>query len=218
LTPSRLHSAHERLVLDASVLINILGTGRSDIILQVLNRIVMVDEIALREVTIDPFSGKSSGAVLSDLRQSGLIEVISMGNEAYEMFISLTGGDPPDDLDDGEAATLAQAAFGNYVAVIDERKAIRVSGIQFPELELLEFARFAYLTGVITTEWSRCDCRPGAPRPAQCPHEGSSQASAPGLSTCLETIVRESARASASISVDALGNYAEVVEGPINGT
>lgn len=97
----------------------------------------MVDEIALREVTIDPFSGKSPTAVLSDLRQSGLIKVISMGNEAYEMFIGLTGGDPPDDLDDGEAATLAQAAFGNHVAVIDERKAIRVSGIQFPELELL---------------------------------------------------------------------------------
>ena len=137
MTPSRLHSAHERLVLDASVLINILGTGRSNIILQALNRIVMVDEIALREVTIDPFSGERSATVLSDLRQSGLIEVISMGNEAYEMFISLTGGDPPDDLDDGEAATLAQAAFGNYVAVIDERKAVRVSGIQFPELELL---------------------------------------------------------------------------------
>jgi hypothetical protein len=127
-------------------LINILGTGRSNIILQALNRIVMVDEIALREVTIDPFTGMSPAAVLSDLRQSGLIEVISMGNEAYEMFISLTGGDPPDDLDDGEAATLAQAAF--------------------------EVARFAYLTGVIATEWSRYDCRLVAPRPAQCPHEG----------------------------------------------
>ncbi len=137
MTPSRLHSAHKRLVLDASVLINILGTGRSNFILQALNRIVLVDEIALHEVTIDPFSGKSPSSVLSDLRESGLIEVISMGNEAYEMFIGLTGGDPPDDLDDGEAATLAQAAFGNYVAVIDERKAIRVSGIQFPKLELL---------------------------------------------------------------------------------
>lgn len=137
MTPSKLHSTHAQLVLDASVLINILGTGRSNIILQALNRIVMVDEIALREVTIDPFSGKSPAAVLSDLRQSGLIEVISMGNEAYEMFISLTGGAPPDDLDDGEAATLAQAAFGNYAAVIDERKAIRVSRIQFPELVLL---------------------------------------------------------------------------------
>lgn len=52
-------------------------------------------------------------------------------------YCEIDDGDPPDDLDDGEAATLAQAAFGNYVAVIDERKAVRVSGIQFPELELL---------------------------------------------------------------------------------
>ena len=59
MTPSKLHSDHKKLILDASVLINILGTGLSDVILQALNRIVMVDEIALREVTIDPFSGKS---------------------------------------------------------------------------------------------------------------------------------------------------------------
>jgi len=137
LTPSKLHSGHKKLILDASVLINILGTGLSDVILKGLNRIVLVDEIALREVTIDPFSRKGPAEVLGGLRKSGLIEVINMGSEAYDLFIGLTGGDPPDDLDDGEAATLAQAAFGNYVAVIDERKATRIAGSCFPNIALL---------------------------------------------------------------------------------
>jgi hypothetical protein len=97
----------------------------------------MVDEVALREVTIDPFSRKDPAEVLFGLRKNGLIEVISMESEAYDLFIGLTGGDPPDDLDDGEAATLAQAAFGNYVAVIDERKATRIAGLHFPGVALL---------------------------------------------------------------------------------
>ncbi len=137
LTPSKLHSDHKKLILDASVLINILGTGISDVILKGLNRIVLVDEVALREVTIDPFSRKDPAEVLCGLRKSGLIEVINMGNEAYDWFIGLTGADPPDDLDDGEAATLSQAAFGKYVAVIDERKATRIAGLYFPEIALL---------------------------------------------------------------------------------
>jgi hypothetical protein len=137
LTPSRLDSCHKMLILDASVLINILGTGLSEVVLKGLDRKVMVDEVALREVTIDPFSRKDPAEVLFGLRKNGLIEVINMGSEAYDLFIGLTGGDLPDDLDDGEAATLAQAAFGNYVAVIDERKATRIAGLHFPEVALL---------------------------------------------------------------------------------
>jgi hypothetical protein len=97
----------------------------------------MVDEIALREVTIDPFTRKDPAGIIGNLCKSGLIEVIKMDSAAYEMFIGLTGADPPNDLDDGEAATLAQAALGNYAAVIDERKAIRVAGMHFPDLTLL---------------------------------------------------------------------------------
>jgi hypothetical protein len=137
LTPSRLDDGHKKLILDASILINILGTGLSEVVLKGLNRKVMVDEVALREVTIDPFSRKDPAEVLFGLRKNGLIEVISMESEAYDLFIGLTGGDPPDDLDDGEAATLAQAAFGNYVAVIDERKATRIAGLHFPGVALL---------------------------------------------------------------------------------
>ena len=137
MTPSKLRAVHNKLVLDASVLINILGTGSPDAVLRAVNRAVLVDEIALREVTIDPCTGKSPTDLLVRLQTSGLIEVIKMNDDAYNLFIGLTGAGPPDDLDDGEAATLAQAAQRGYVAVIDEKKATRIAGVLFPEVVLL---------------------------------------------------------------------------------
>jgi hypothetical protein len=137
LTPSKLRAVHNKLVLDASVLINILGTGSPDAVLRAMNRTVLVDEVALREVTIDPCTGKSAADLLVRLQTSSLIEVVSMDDDAYNLFIGLTGAEPPDDLDDGEAATLAQAAHKGYVAVIDEKKATRIAGVHFPKVVLL---------------------------------------------------------------------------------
>ena len=137
MTPSNLCPAHDNLILDASVLINVLGTGRPELVLQALSRRMLMDEVALREVTVDPFTGKSPAALLDHLRSSGLIEVISMDEAAYEFFIGFTGADPPDDLDDGEAATLAQAACHGFVAVIDEKKATRIAGVSDPQVEIL---------------------------------------------------------------------------------
>lgn len=137
LTPSRLNGDHKKLILDASVLINLLGTGLSDVLLKGLNRVIVVDEVALREVTIDPFSRKDPTEVLNRLRENGLIDVVRMSSETYDLFMELTGGDPPDDLDDGEAATLAQAALGDCVAVIDEKKATRIAGVHFPNVTVL---------------------------------------------------------------------------------
>lgn len=137
LTPSRLCAAHNKLILDASVLINILGTGSPDAILKAVNRVVAVDEIALREVTINPFTREDPAELLIQLQNKGLIVVERMDKDAYNLFIGLTGAEPPDDLDDGEAATLAQAAHKGYVAVIDEKKATRVAGVVFPEAVLL---------------------------------------------------------------------------------
>jgi predicted nucleic acid-binding protein len=137
LTHSNLTPAHQDLMLDASALINILGTGHSEIILRALNRTVRVDEVAFGEVTIDPFTMKSPAVVLGELRKMNLIEIVSLSEDAYEIFIGLTGSDPPDDLGDGESATLAQAVSCKCTAVIDERKATRIAGAQFPNVALL---------------------------------------------------------------------------------
>jgi predicted nucleic acid-binding protein len=137
LTPSNLTATHSDLMLDASVLINILGTGRSDIILKTLNRAVKVDKVAFDEVTVDPFTMKSPAGILSELRKQKLIEVVSLNESAYDIFLELAGAEPPDDLDDGESATLAHASCSNYAAVIDERKATRIAGARFPKVPLL---------------------------------------------------------------------------------
>jgi hypothetical protein len=96
-----------------------------------------VDEITLREVSIDPFTGRSAKALLEGLRNRKLLQTVKMTDNTFDLFLSLSGAVPPDDLDDGEAATLAQAASGNCVPVLDEKKATRVCLTRFPELALL---------------------------------------------------------------------------------
>jgi len=137
LTPSKLSNVHTRLVIDASVLINILGTGCPATVFQCLCRMFAIDEITLREVDIDPSTRKSSEEVLAELQEQGLLHVIQMGDDAYDRFLGFTGAEPPNDLDDGEAATLAHAACGQFVAVIDERKASRIAGINIPPIPVL---------------------------------------------------------------------------------
>src|ERR1700691_187607 len=71
--PSRLNSRHDILVIDASVAINLLGTGRPADLLRELNRRVIIDEVALREVTSDPFSKLPGHEAIGALMRSSLI-------------------------------------------------------------------------------------------------------------------------------------------------
>ena len=125
--PSRLNSDHDVLVIDASVAINLLGTGRPADLLRMLNRRVLIDELALKEVTSDPFSKLPGREAIEALIRSGLISSVQLSALAFEVFLDLTGATPPDDLGDGEAATIAQSFDIGAVPVIDERKATRIS-------------------------------------------------------------------------------------------
>jgi predicted nucleic acid-binding protein len=125
--PSRLNSDHDVLVIDASVAINLLGTGRPADLLRMLNRRVLIDELALEEVTSDPFSRLPGREAIEALIRSGLISSVQLSASAFEVFLDLTGATPPDDLGDGEAATIAQSFDIGAVPVIDERKATRIS-------------------------------------------------------------------------------------------
>jgi predicted nucleic acid-binding protein len=137
LTPSSLNETHKTLVIDASVLINLFGTECPGLLLRSLNRIILIDTITLNEVRLNPITRKSCEEELAQLKNEGLLSVIQMDEEAYELFIGLTGSQTPDDLDDGEAATLAQAACSHGVAVIDERKATRIAASHIPAIHVL---------------------------------------------------------------------------------
>jgi predicted nucleic acid-binding protein len=125
--PSRLNSEHDVLVIDASVAINLLGTGRPADLLRIINRRVLIDELALKEVTSDPFTKLPGREAVEGLILSGLISPVQLSTLAFEVFLELTGATPPDDLGDGEAATIAQSFDIGAVPVIDERKATRIS-------------------------------------------------------------------------------------------
>src|ERR1022692_1452487 len=94
---SRLNSDHDVLVIDASVAINLLGTGRPADLLRMLHRKVLIDELALEEVTSDPFSRLPGREVMEALIRSGLISSARLGASAFEVFLELTGAAPPDD-------------------------------------------------------------------------------------------------------------------------
>jgi predicted nucleic acid-binding protein len=134
---SRLDEADVILVLDASVVINLLGTGTADKIVRALGRRCVVERNAWREVTRDPLTGRSAAEPLGLLADVGLLERQQMQGAATTVFLDLSLAQPPEGLGDGEAATLAHAVKGGATAVIDEKKALRIGAAKFPELRLL---------------------------------------------------------------------------------
>ncbi|NBC32969.1 MAG: hypothetical protein GVY13_09875 [Alphaproteobacteria bacterium] len=136
--PSRLNDGHGTLVIDASVLLNLLGTGRPAGVLAALNRRVLVESGTLRgEVKTDPVTRNSAKAVVAELFSQSALEEVCLSDQAMPTFMRLTGGPPPDDLEDGEAATIAHALDIGGVAVLDERKAIRIVRERWPDLPQL---------------------------------------------------------------------------------
>lgn len=125
-SPSRLHEDHRVLALDASVAINLLGTGDAAAVLRALDRTIIMDEHAIDEVIYDPSTGGCGKQAIEALITAGLLTKTCLNTHAYGRFLELTGAPPPDDLDDGEAATIATAMHAHAVPVIDERKARRI--------------------------------------------------------------------------------------------
>ena len=70
-SPSRLIDAHRVLVVDTSVVINLLGTARPADILRSLNSEVIVEEVARREVRRDPATGQPARETVDALVAAG---------------------------------------------------------------------------------------------------------------------------------------------------
>jgi hypothetical protein len=125
-------------MIDASVAINLLGTGKPADLLRLLNRKVLIDELALNEVTSDPFRRVPGSDAMGALVRLGFIAAVTLSSSAFErMFLALTSADPPDDLGDGEAATLAHSYDIDAIPVIDERKATRIAHLLKPHYPIL---------------------------------------------------------------------------------
>lgn len=127
-------SSNERvLVLDASVLINLIGSGYSERILAALSVPVTVSDYAANEI-LD--GGHDDAVVMQGLLDGGLLARAPMTSAGSSLFEDLVSGATQESLGDGEAATIAIASDMGAVAVIDEKQGWRIANGRLAGLQL----------------------------------------------------------------------------------
>lgn len=109
-------------VLDASVVINVLGTGHAEQVLAGLGHPSLIEERTLREVLRHPLPGLNLAAALGGLRMRGVLLEVRMSDVEYETYLGLVSGSVGTRLGVGESAALAIATQGSCL-VLDDRKA-----------------------------------------------------------------------------------------------
>jgi len=130
-SPSKLKTERDPLFLDASVVINLVASNYMEGILLAHKRPIVVTENVCAEFRRHPRDGSSSKEVIETLQNRRRIQIAKLSDSQFDVFLRLTGYPPPDDLGDGEAATLA-CADGVGSVVLDDKKAIRIASRDFP--------------------------------------------------------------------------------------
>lgn len=127
-------SSNERvLVLDASVLINLIGSGYCEQILASLTMPIRVSDYAAAEILN---GGHDDAVVMQRLLDGYVIYREPMTPAAAGLFTSLVSGATQESLGDGEAATIAIANDTGAVAVIDEKQGWRIASSRFVDTQL----------------------------------------------------------------------------------
>jgi PIN domain nuclease of toxin-antitoxin system len=142
------------IVLDASVVLNLLGSGDVESILAAIPGRRIVVAVASGEVERHPLTGKS-GDHVADLVALGLVERVELPPAAQARFLELVGADPPDGLDDGEAATIATAEVWGLAAALDERKGRRIASTFVPADRLVSSVEIFAKAEVVAALGSR---------------------------------------------------------------
>lgn len=125
------------LVLDASVIINLLATGYANTILQALAVPIYVSDNVVREIGQGEVNGRPEPALLAKLISDQVLIVEELVGAALEDFFGMVSGHTSSSLGDGEAATLALAYRNELSAAIDEKKATRIAAESFETLKLV---------------------------------------------------------------------------------
>ena len=112
------------VILDASVLINLLGCGECVAVLEGLRERCLMEVRTLKEVRKHPIPGCDHVAAVRALFTSGTLEEVRMTDEEYETYLTFVSGPLGTRLDDGESAALAISGRAASI-VLDERKARR---------------------------------------------------------------------------------------------
>jgi len=123
------------IVIDASVVINLIASGFfSEILTALPNRVVIVEEVKF-EIENGRQNGHRDADALARMSAEGRIEVVGLRESGQDHFLDLVSGSAAETLDDGEAATIAYALEQGAVPVLDERKANKLCEKRFPTLK-----------------------------------------------------------------------------------
>ena len=120
------------LAIDASVTINLSACGMGREILRVIGRRIIVADVISDELKNNPSPGRDDAGQLRSWIEEGLIDEIALASIDDTVFQGLVAGSAAETLDDGEAATIALAIAHAAIAVLDERKAIRICAERHP--------------------------------------------------------------------------------------
>lgn len=163
----------EPVVLDASVIINLLGCGEMVEVLEALGTSSIVEERTLKEINRHPIAGLDHVTILNTLRERGALLTERMTDDEYAAYLSLVQGSLTQRLGVGESAAIALAARGHLV-VLDENKARGVVSRGFPGVRYTSTLRLL-LTAASRASWplarvqklvldARTNARMGVPR------------------------------------------------------
>ncbi|CAJ6492282.1 Uncharacterised protein [Burkholderia pseudomallei] len=117
------HLPDGKLILDTSVLINLLGCRAAAEVFSALEPPCMVEDKVFGEISRHPVPGLCHVEELQALQAAGFIERVRMEKQEYSKYLELIQAPLGQRLDVGESATLAVAQQRALTVVIDENKA-----------------------------------------------------------------------------------------------
>ena len=124
------------IVADASAAISITASAYAAPVLRAIPNRFIVCDVVVSELESGSRRSSTNAEQLHELVDSGLVEIVTIGNKTSIHFEELVIGLAQDTLDDGEAATIACALEFDAVPLIDERKARRICAERYPGLLL----------------------------------------------------------------------------------
>ncbi len=133
-------SGPQSIVLDTSVLVNVIASGHAEQILMALPGPLFVVDQVLWELRYDPREPEPrepNPAVLHPFLHDGLLRHVALTPAAKETLFDLASAPAPDNLHDGEAAVIAHALHAAAAVATDDGKARRVCRERFPQLKLV---------------------------------------------------------------------------------